>query len=126
MQKKISTDDLQSSLNTKNPKTMKKSFQQMQQILEEIKTIKKDLIAHEPVKEIWIGGIEVQSTLFISERTLYRHRKSGRLPYSKVRGKIYYKKTDIRDLLEKNYRMPACRNFSVGWGTPKCTCCCNK
>ena len=71
---------------------MKKSVQQMQQILEEIKTIKKDLIRQEPVKEIWVGGIEVQSTLFISERTLYRHRKSGRLPYSKVRGKIYYKK----------------------------------
>ncbi len=95
---------------------MKKSVQQMQQILEEIKTIKKDLIPQEPVKEIWISGIEVQSTLFISERTLYRHRKSGRLPYSKVRGKIYYKKTDIRDLLEKNYRIE----------TPKCTCCCNK
>lgn len=98
----------------------------MQQILEEIKTIKKDLIPQKPVKEIWIGGIEVQSALFISERTLYRHRKSGRLPYSKVRGKIYYKKTDIRDLLEKNYRMPACRNFSEGRETPKCTCCCNK
>ena len=48
---------------------MKKSVQQMQQILEEMKTIKKDLFPQEPVKEIWIGGIEVQSTLFISERT---------------------------------------------------------
>ncbi len=95
---------------------MKKSVQQMQQILEEMKTIKKDLIHQEPVKEIWIGGIEVQSTLFISERTLYRHRKSGSLPYSRVRGKIYYKKSDIRDLLEKNYRTEH----------PKCTCCSNK
>ena len=95
---------------------MKKSVQQMQQILEEMKTIKKDLFPQEPVKEIWICGIEVQSTLFISERTLYRHRKSGSLPYSRVRGKIYYKKSDIRDLLEKNYRIEK----------PKCTCCCNK
>lgn len=95
---------------------MKKSVQQMQQILEEMKTIKKDLMPQEPAKEIWIGGIEVQSTLFISERTLYRHRKSGSLPYSRVRGKIYYKKSDIRDLLEKNYRTEQ----------PKCTCCSNK
>lgn len=95
---------------------MKKSVQQMQQILEEIKIIKKDLIPQEPVKEIWICGIEVQSTLFISERTLYRHRKSGSLPYSRVRGKIYYKKSDIRDLLEKNYRTEQ----------PKCTCFSNK
>jgi hypothetical protein len=97
-------------------RNMKKSVQQMQQILEEMKTIKKDLIPQEPVKEIWIGGIEVQTTLFISERTLYRHRKSGSLPYSRVRGKIYYKKSDIRDLLEKNYRTEQ----------PKCTCCNNK
>jgi hypothetical protein len=95
---------------------MKKSVQQMQHILEEIKTIKKELTPQEQVKEIWIGGIEVQSTLFISERTLYRHRKSGRLAYSRVRGKIYYKKSDIRDLLEKNYRIEK----------PKCMCCCNK
>lgn len=95
---------------------MKKSIQQMNLILEEMKTIKNEVCTQQPVKEIWIGGIEVQSTLFISERTLYRHRKSGRLPYSRVRGKIYYKKSDIRDLLEKNYRTEK----------PKCTCCCNK
>ncbi len=92
---------------------MKKS---MKHILAEIQNIKLELQPREPINDMWIGGIEVQSTLFISERTLYRHRKSGRLPYSKVRGKIYYKKTDIGDLLEKNYRIE----------TPKCTCCCNK
>lgn len=112
----ISTGDLQSPLKLKISNNMKKSIQQMQHILEEIRNIKTDLIPQEPIKEIWIGGIEVQSKLFISERTLYRHRKSGRLPYSKVRGKIYYKKTDIRELLEKNYRTEI----------PKCTCCCNK
>lgn len=93
---------------------MKKSVQQMRQILEEMKTIKKEVTPQEPVKDNWIGGIEVQSTLHISERTLYRHRKSGRLPYSRVRGKIYYKKSDIRNLLENNYRIEK----------PKCTCCC--
>lgn len=92
---------------------MKATVKQMQQILEEIKTIKKEVTTQEPIKDAWIDGVEVQSSLHISESTLYRHRKAGRLPYSRVRGKIYYKKSDIRELLEKNYRIEK----------PKCTCC---
>lgn len=95
---------------------MKKSIQQMNHILEEMKTIKNEVCSQAPLKESWIDGIEVQSTLHVSESTLYRHRRSGRLPYSKVRGKIYYKPTDIRNLLENNYRTDK----------PKCTCCCKK
>lgn len=93
---------------------MKSTEKQMQQILEEMKTIKKSLTPQEPIKYNWIGGIEVQTLLHISERTLYRHRRSGKLPYSRIRGKIYYKDSDIRELLEKNYRIEK----------PKCTCCC--
>ena len=93
---------------------MKSTVKQMQQILEEMKAIKKEVTPHEIIKEAWIDGVEVQSSLHISERTLYRHRKSGRLPYSRVRGKIYYKKSDIRELLEKNYRIE----------NPKGSCCC--
>lgn len=93
---------------------MKKSVQQMNLILEEMRTIKNEIVPQEPIKDSWIDGIEVQSTLHISEKTLYRHRKSGRLAYSRVRGKIYYKKSDIRNLLERNYRVEK----------PKCTCCC--
>lgn len=95
---------------------MKKSIQQMNLILEEMKSIRNEGCTKAPIKESWIDGIEVQSTLHISESTLYRHRKSGRLPYSRVRGKIYYKPSDIRNLLEKNY----------GIEKPKCTCCCKK
>lgn len=93
---------------------MKSAIKQMQQILDEMKTIKKSLTPQEPIKDNWIGGIEVQTLLHISERTLYRHRRSGKLPYSRIRGKIYYKNSDIRELLEKNYRIEK----------PKCTCCC--
>lgn len=95
---------------------MKKSVQQMNLILEEMRNIKNEVCRQQPIKESWIDGIEVQSTLHISESTLYRHRKSGRLAYSRIRGKIYYKPSDIRNLLEKNYRTEK----------PKCTCCCKK
>lgn len=93
---------------------MKKSVQQMNLILEEMRTIKNEVCAQSPIKDSWIDGIEVQSLLHISEKTLYRHRRSGKLPYSRIRGKIYYKNSDIRNLLEKNYRIEK----------PKCSCCC--
>ncbi len=86
----------------------------MNLILEEMRTIKNEVSSHVPIKDSWIDGIEVQSLLHISEKTLYRHRRSGKLPYSRIRGKIYYKNSDIRNLLEKNYRIEK----------PKCTCCC--
>ncbi|MES2588834.1 MAG: helix-turn-helix domain-containing protein [Bacteroidota bacterium] len=91
---------------------MKKSVEQMKLILEEIKTIKNEENTKESINDTWIDGVAVQSALHISERTLYRHRKSGMLAYSRIRGKIYYKKADIKALLEKNYRIEK----------PKCTC----
>lgn len=91
---------------------MKKSAEQMKLILEEIKSIKNEVHSKEPIVDLWIDGVAVQSAMHISERTLYRHRKSGILAYSRIRGKIYYKKADIKALLEKNYRIEK----------PKCTC----
>lgn len=88
-------------------------MQQMKQILEEMKCLKHTPSNHTPIQDLWIDGVQVQSALHISEKTLYRHRKSGTLPYSRIRGKIYYKKSDIKELLEKNYRIEK----------PKCTCC---
>ena len=92
---------------------MKKEAEQMKLIFEEMRSIKNELSTKEAIKESWIDGVAVQSALHISEKTLYRHRKSGLLAYSRIRGKIYYKKTDIKALLENNYRIDK----------PKCTCC---
>lgn len=84
----------------------------MKLIFEEMRSFKNEIRAKEPINETWIDGVAVQSALHISERTLYRHRKSGKLAYSRIRGKIYYKKADINALLENNYRIEK----------PKCTC----
>lgn len=77
----------------------------MKLFVEEIRNIKNELNTKEPINEIWIDGVAVQSALHISEKTLYRHRKSGILAYSRIRGKIYYKKSDIKTLLEENYHV---------------------
>lgn len=83
---------------------MKKAAQQMKLIFEEMRSLTNEVLAKEPINDTWIDGVAVQSALHISEKTLYRHRKSGILAYSRIRGKIYYKKADIKALLEDNYQ----------------------
>jgi len=39
--------------------------------------------------------------MHISESTLQKWRKKGLLPYSRVLGKIYYKESDLLQLLDK-------------------------
>lgn len=53
--------------------------------------------------EEWIDGQDVMQTLHISKRTLQSLRDSGTLPYSRIKGKIYYKLSDLESLMEENY-----------------------
>lgn len=55
------------------------------------------------LKESWVDGNEVAKALNVSNRTLQTFRDNGTLPYSRVRGKFYYKVADIEALLESNY-----------------------
>lgn len=55
------------------------------------------------LKEAWVDGSEVAKALNVSNRTLQTFRDNGTLPYSRVRGKFYYKVADIETLLESNY-----------------------
>lgn len=55
------------------------------------------------LKEAWVDGNEVANALNVSNRTLQTFRDNGTLPYSRVKGKFYYKVADIEALLESNY-----------------------
>lgn len=44
----------------------------------------------------------VLELLKISPRTLVTYRQSGKIPFTRIGGKIYYKKQEILELLEKN------------------------
>ena len=57
----------------------------------------------EVLKDTWIDNQDVLQTLHISKRTLQTLRTNGTLPYSKVKGKFYYKVADIEQLLQENY-----------------------
>jgi len=56
------------------------------------------------INTTWIDGKQVMQALKISQRTLQTLRSSGKLPFSSVNQKFYYKVSDIKFLLESNYR----------------------
>ena len=57
----------------------------------------------EVLKDTWIDNQDVLQTLHISKRTLQTLRTNGTLPYSKIKGKFYYRVADIEQLLQDNY-----------------------
>ena len=52
----------------------------------------------------WLKSPEVRKLLSISPGTLQNLRINGTIPYSKVGGVLFYKKTDIQNILEQNMR----------------------
>lgn len=75
-------------------------------ISREIKQIKNDLQSVGAPKDLrsqWMNPKEVGHALGMSESTLLRLRKCGALPYSRVHGKIFYKRFDVEQMLEDNY-----------------------
>lgn len=60
------------------------------------------------LKHQWMTGLEVGHALNMSAKTLQRLRKSGSLPFSRVNGKIYYKRSDVDQMLEDNYQLRMC------------------
>ena len=56
--------------------------------------------------QTWIDGQQVMDTLKISRRTLQSLRSTGVLPFARLNGKCYYKTSDLKHLLDKNYEVP--------------------
>lgn len=49
----------------------------------------------------WLDNQEVCDILNISKRTLQTYRDSGKLSYSQIGYKIYYRPEDVEQLIEK-------------------------
>lgn len=78
-------------------------------INKEIKTLVKAFEtnqANQPtdIRSEWMNTVEASHALGISSKSLQRLRNCGSLPFSRVHGKIYFKKSDIEKLLERNYQ----------------------
>ena len=54
------------------------------------------------VPKAWLTNREAMDFLGLSKTSLQRYRSSGRLPFSKIGGNIYYKYSDLVAVLEAN------------------------
>jgi len=55
------------------------------------------------LKEKWLDNQELIQLLKISKRTAQHYRDSGLISFSQVGNKIYYKLSDIEQMLQKHY-----------------------
>jgi hypothetical protein len=53
----------------------------------------------------WLDNQDVMQALRISPRTLQTLRSNGTLPHSRIGKKLYYKRSDIQQVLQNNYIM---------------------
>ncbi len=80
-----------------------------QQIVSKLEAISTALIKNKnttPLSDVWMDNQDVCELLHISKRTLQHYRDSGKLPFSQVGAKIYYKAGDIDDFLHSHYLKP--------------------
>lgn len=82
--------------------TLIDAFEKIMRMLEEIKE-KLDRPKEDPEK-VWLDNQEVMAFLKISPRTLITYRQKGILKYSQIGSKIYYRKSDVQEMLEVHDR----------------------
>ena len=68
--------------------------------------------------EDWVSGSIVCDMLDISERTLQTLRTNGTLPFSKLGGKVYYRRQDIEQVLQDHLVMWRLHN-PEGYGSTR-------
>src|SRR5690554_8141946 len=88
--------------------------QAFQKIVNQLEAINEKLNQQKdktPLTDIWIDNQDVCELLHVSKRTLQHYRDSGKLPFSQIGAKIYYKASDVDGFLEDNYKKKDLRNF---------------
>jgi hypothetical protein len=80
--------------------------QAYRELVAKINTISKFVLAYderanENATEEWVDSYEVCTFLKISSRTLQRLRTSGAISYSQIRGKSFYKLSEVRRMLDE-------------------------
>ena len=89
--------------------TINKETPEMKQLMSGIKgltnRVRSMAQTHRPLfeGEIYLTGREVCERLFLSPRTLQDYRDKGIILYTQIAGKILYRLSDIKRILEVNY-----------------------
>lgn len=77
------------------------TFELLRQKLDDFVRRMDDLCAPYCKKHIeWLNNCEVIRLLAVSSRPLQTYRDTGKLPYSQINGKIYYKASDVEVFIQ--------------------------
>lgn len=79
------------------------AFQKLVNQLEAINTKLNEQKETTPLADVWMDNQDVCALLHISKRTLQHYRDEGKLPFSQIGAKIYYKASDVDEFLEGHY-----------------------
>ena len=81
------------------------SIQDYQEVIKRLDDISKKLSSKEKVtKEQWIDNQEFMQFLKVSRRTAQNYRDSNMIAFSIIGNKIYYKISDVEELLNRHYQ----------------------
>jgi hypothetical protein len=83
-----------------------RTFEQMQQRFADFSSKVKDLCGNgnDNDRETWLNSDDVCRLLKISKRTLQICRDTGRLPFSQIGHKCYYKSNDIEQFINQQIK----------------------
>lgn len=74
------------------------------ELISSIEEIKKRLsLKEKDIKDKWLDNEEFMQMLKISKRTAQNYRDCGKISFSQIGGKIFYRESDIQKFLEKHY-----------------------
>lgn len=76
-------------------------FVKIEETLTEIASELKKL--NKEPRSSWLSTKEAAAFLQVTTRTMQNYRDEGKIPFSQVGSKIYYKESDLEDFLEMHY-----------------------
>ena len=79
-----------------------KTFEQIKERFKDFSRQVKDLCGNNQDKEQWLSNGDICNLLQISPRTLQTYRDNGILPFSQIGRKLYYKVSDVENLINQS------------------------
>ena len=79
-----------------------KAYHQMKQAFEKFAKEIEGLCSDLSIEKEWLDNDDVCHYLHIQPRTLNMYRKYRTIPFSMIRGKCYYKTSDVQKLIDNS------------------------
>ena len=82
------------------------------EIMKKMEDIQRQLKAKEKEpKDIWIDNDELAKMLKVTKRTIQNYRDNGIISFSQIGSKLYYRLSDIEDMLMKHHNKAFKRTY---------------